>query len=260
MEGIRPHTHEDRARVIREITPLIQACFGENLLALAVSASYARGDDGPYSDLELTAFVQNMPHGKTHDGMARICDGMLVELVWMTREEYIRRTLDMNEVWFLSASDRLEPILNPSWIEDLQNVVIENLPERCLRQAVRNWPEVQESTAKTLNAIHAGNRDGLGLVAWDMLHHMLICLAYLNARPYVTFARFITEARTLPVQPEHFQELAEQFVSGRLVDSLSLRELVETVFGEFEAIFASRGVRLYDDSLDPGEPSVRERL
>ena len=86
MKGLKKHSHQDRERVIRELVPLIKKKFGDNLIALAADASYARGEDFDYSDLELFAFVKEMPEGKDMEGMSRIRDGMLIELIWTTRE------------------------------------------------------------------------------------------------------------------------------------------------------------------------------
>ena len=50
MKGIRRYSHTDRQQVVEEMIPLIQKKFGENLLALAASASYAREEEAGYSE------------------------------------------------------------------------------------------------------------------------------------------------------------------------------------------------------------------
>src|SRR5262245_22591112 len=180
MKGIKPYTHADRQRVIAELIPLIRRKFGANLVALAASASFARGEDSDYSDLELTAFVKEMPEGVQRGGMGRIRDGMLVELVWMTRETYLARTREVTHDWYIAGSDTLLPLINPAFIEELNRYQVEHLHEKCLAQARRRWYEVQESTAKVLNAILTANREGLPLLLFDMTLHMLIVLSFLN--------------------------------------------------------------------------------
>jgi hypothetical protein len=61
----------------------------------AASASFARGEDSDYSDLELIAFVERMPVEVQRGGMGRIRAGMLVEMVWMTRAAYLATTRDV---------------------------------------------------------------------------------------------------------------------------------------------------------------------
>jgi len=117
IKGIRSHTHADRQQAIEELIPLIRQKFGANLIALAASASFARGEDTDFSDLELTAFVHALPDGARRGGMSRIRDGMLVELVWPTREAYLPSTRDVSRQWYIAGSDTLLPLINPAFIE-----------------------------------------------------------------------------------------------------------------------------------------------
>lgn len=76
MQGLKAYTHADRQQVIDELLPLIQRKFGANLVAVAASASFARGEDAVYSDLELIVFVEQLPADVQRGGMGRIRDGM----------------------------------------------------------------------------------------------------------------------------------------------------------------------------------------
>jgi hypothetical protein len=251
MLGIRRYTHAERQQVIEELLPLIQRKFGANLVAVAVSASFARGEDADYSDLELIAFVQRMPASSPRGGMGRIRDGMLVELVWTTRTAYLASTRDVTSNWYIAGSDVLLPLINAPFIEELNRYQVDRLREKCRDQARRHWYEVQESTAKVLNAIEASNHDGLPLLLFDMTLHMLIVLSFLNQTPYVTFARFITQARAFELKPAGFTALLDTVVQGSYQDHTALRATVVDVFSQFEAIFEALGVELYDSTIDP---------
>ena len=85
MRTIRPWTRVDRRHLAEELAPRLVDWFGDRLLALAVEASVARGDDGPHSDLELVAIVRDGPRG----GAGVIHRGMLVELEWTTEAEWL---------------------------------------------------------------------------------------------------------------------------------------------------------------------------
>ena len=251
MHGIRRYSHADRQQVIEELLPLIQRKFGDNLVAVAASASFARGEDSDYSDLELIAFVEQMPADVQRGGMGRIRAGMLVELVWMTRAAYLASTRDVTGNWYIAGSDTLLPLINAPFIEELNRYQVDRLREKCREQARGHWYEVQESTAKVLNAIVASNRDGLPLLLFDMTLHMLIVLAFLNQTPYVTFARFITQARTFELKPAGFTALLDTIVQGSYQDHAAVRAIVVDVFSQFEALFAALGVELYDSDIDP---------
>jgi len=253
MKGLKKHSHQDRKKVIQELVPLIKKKFGDNLVALAADASYARGEDFDYSDLELFAFVKKMPEGKSLEGMSRIRDGMLIELVWTTRETYLAKVKEVTAEWYIAGSDMLLPIINEEFIAELNTYTVENLKEKCLKEAVRFWPKVQESTAKVLNAVTRENRDGLPLLLFYLLEHMLAELSFLNQTPYITMVKFIPQARSFPVKPARFDEFLDLIVSGGYTDLLLLKELSEEVFGGFEDIFDELGVEIYHTSIDPAD-------
>ena len=251
MKGLKKHSHRDRQRVVEEMLPLIQKRFGENLIAVAAQASYARDEDVDYSDLELIAFVRKMPEGKRWEGMGRIRDGLLVELVWTTREAYLEDVREVTANWYIAGSDTLLPVINDQFIEELNNYKVSDLEHKCLARATKHWHEVQESTAKVLNAIVTNNREAVPLLVFDMLRHMLIVLSFVNQSPYITFARFISQARTFEVKPAGFEELIDIVVRGVYEDLQVLEEAVVNVFSQFETIFEERDIDLYDDNVDP---------
>lgn len=153
MKGLKKYSHKERETIIKEMVPLIKKKFKDNLVALAARASYARNEDCDYSDLELIAFVREMPRNKKIGGMSKIRDGLLVELDWMTKETYLEKVREVTGEWFIAGSDILFPIINKKFITQLNNYKVESLKEKCLNQAANFLNEIQESTGKVLNAI-----------------------------------------------------------------------------------------------------------
>jgi kanamycin nucleotidyltransferase len=251
MKGIKKYTHRDREGIVREMVPLITKKFGDNLVALAAQASFARGDDSDYSDLELIAFVKKVPGGKKELGMSRIRDGILVELTCITRETYISRMKEVTKDWYIAGSDALSPIINVEFIAELNDFQVADLEAKCLRQAVRQWPEVQESTAKALNAIRQENRENLPFLVFYLLKDMLVSLSFLNTTPYITMARFISQARSFPLKPTAFDDLLDFIALGDYRDLNQLEKLLVAVFEGFENIFEDLGCTLYQDNVDP---------
>ncbi len=258
MKGIKPHTHRDRQAVIKEIVPLIKKKFGRDLVALAAQGSYARGEDIDYSDLELIAFVKKMPRGKRWEGMGKIRDGLLVELLWTTRQTYLKEVRDIGEHWYLAGSDKLFPIINKPYILKLNKHRVKHLKKKALKHLVQNWNEVQEPTTKVLNAVVEKNREGIGLLVSDMYEMMLINLSFLNQKPYTTYSRFIAEAKRFKLRPDGFDELTDIWVKGDYQDLKRLDRAVRRVFAGFEKIFADQGIDLYDEDIDPNVPYRRD--
>jgi hypothetical protein len=251
MKGIRKHTHADREEIIGKMVPLIRRKFGDNLVALAACCSFARNDDSDFSDLELTAFVKAMPKDKPRGGLAKMYDGMLIELVWMTRETYLKTTLDVNEYWHYSGSDRLLPIINEEFINELGKYRQPDLKRKCLDRAVGGFSEFQETVSKVLNAVNQENREGMPVVFFEMIMQTLRLLSFLNQEPYITASRMITQAKTFRTKPASLDTLLDMAVEGGYRDLADLRRVTTAVFEEFETIFESLGLALYDEDLDP---------
>lgn len=253
MKGIKKHTHEDREKVIREMVPLIKKKFGDNLIALAACCSYARNEDSDYSDLELTAFVKTMPEDKPRGGLAKMFDGMLIELVWMTRETYLKNTLDVNEYWHYSGSDRLLPIINEKFINELSTYRQPDSKRKCLDQAVGCFSEVQEAVTKVLNAIDRENREAIPILFFYMVIEVLRLLSFLNQKPYVTAYRMVSQAKAFRTKPKSLGRLLDMAEQGGYQDLTALREVSVAVFEELETIFENLGLPLYDDDIDPNK-------
>jgi len=253
MKGLKKYSHKDRGKVIKEMVPLIKKKFGKNLVALAAQASYARYEDFDYSDLELIAFVEKMPKNKKWGGMGKIRDGLLVELVWTTKENYLKER-DVTKDWYIAGSDVLLPLINDKFINDLKKYKVENLKKKCLNRAADRWHEAQESTAKVLNAINKKNKEGMPLLAIDMFFRMLVVLSFLNQIPYVTHSKFVSQAKKFKIKPKSFNELIEIMVHGKYQDLARLKKVATKVFSEFEKIFENLGFDLYYDNVDPNKP------
>lgn len=251
MKALERYTHEDRQKIIDRLTPVVQTEFGDNFLAFAAIASFARHEDSHYSDLELVVFVKEMTDPLKVFGIGKIVDGMLVELYCYTPQGYLKEVRDVSKNWIISGSDRLLPIVNAELIADLNNYSVANMHEECLKQAVLHWPEVQESAGKVMNAISGGNRDGLMLVSASMIERMLEVLSFLNAVPFVTFSRFISQAKSFSTKPRNWDHLVDMFNAG-IPDQDVFAALVDEVITDFELIFESRGCTLYD-CRDPVE-------
>lgn len=255
-KGLKPHIHGERAALIEQLVPLWQKKFGERLLGIAACASYARGEDRAYSDLELEIFItERSPDEETY--YQRVVDGMLIEVLYHTPQEYLSDKTRIAPHWHLSASDRLVPVYNAPFIEAInrQARVVQHSEVDFLRAAANERYEMQEMIAKVLNGIQQNNLEGLSLLVMDATMRVLQILALINQQPFVTFARYIAQARQFAVKPAGLDDLLDILVQGAYTDLPRLRQAMEMVFAGMEAIFAERGFPLYDDPLDPNLPN-----
>lgn len=253
---LKPHTHAERAAVIEQLVPLWQRMFGERLLAIAADASYARGSDFSYSDLEMNVFIREHLPGEAHY-LQRIVDGMLVEVLYYTPEEYVQAFATLNADWHIAGSDVLLPVYNAPFIADLLSQVQRAQPtsEDFRRVGQKHFCEVQESFAKLFNALEQRNAEGLPLVLNEAVRQALVSLSLLNRQPYTTFSRFISEGRALPLRPDAFDEIVDLLVQGSYTDLGQVAAVAWKFYASLEQLWMAQGVALTDESIDPRLPN-----
>ena len=255
--GLRTHTHEERARVARRLLDGWRRVFGDRLVAVASTASFARGDDRPYSDLELVVFLRDRPGPDDDPYFQRIVGGLLVEAEYVTEAGYLERYRALPREWYLSGSAPLRPLYNAPVVDRVRTArdAIVHTDEAFVLRAAERFLDVQESFGKVLGAVSARDRSAIPLLVADAVTQALITLSFLNRRPFTTLATFMSEGRAFTAKPSHLDALLDVLGGGRFDDLSEIREVILRVFAGFEEMFDARGYVLYDGDLNPGLPN-----
>ena len=205
-QGLKPHSHAQRQAIVSQLVPLWREKFGDNLLAVATAASFARGSDHAYSDLEFVVFLTESPPENEDQYLQRIVDGLLVEAVYVTEESYLREYLTLSADWHVSSTAVLGGVYNPEFVDSLtQRIRAMHYPRvHFVARAARRFYEVQESFGKVLTAVEQRNTEGVALLLFDATLNLLATLAFLNQQPFVTFATFVSHARGFKTKPARF--------------------------------------------------------
>lgn len=259
ISGIKEHSREERMAVVDQLIPLWKKKFGDNLLGVAVSASVARGEDQAYSDLELDVFLREKPENREDQYLQRVVDGMLIEAIYYTPEEFLKERETIPAHWYLSASDRWMVVFGQEFFENflIRMKKIQYSRADFLVAATRGRYELQESFSKVLNAVETKNREGISLLLMDAVLHLLQILSFINQKPFTTFSQFIYEARNFKIKPERLDDLLDLLVKGTYQDLELVRDICWVVFGSLENIFRQYRIELYNDELDPNLPNSK---
>ena len=257
MKGIRAHSREERMAVVDQLIPLWKKNFGDNLLGIAIGASVARGEDQAYSDLELDVFLREKPEIREEQYLQRVVDGMLIEAIYHTPEEFLKERETIPAHWYLSASDQWMVVYGQEFFEELLIKMkgIQYSKEDMLAAASRNRHELQESFGKVLNAVEMKNHEGISLLLMDAVLHLLQVLSFVNQQPFTTFSQFISEAREFQIKPKRFDDLLDLLVKGTYQELEEVKEICMVVFGGLEDDFRQYGIELYNDEMDPSLPN-----
>lgn len=232
--------------------------LGPNLIAIAADGSYARHEDTGFSDLELMVFVKD--NTDIPRGFSKIYDGMLVEGLFVTEEQYYKQIHEPNREWFIAGSDTLLPITNPRFISRLQQYKVKNLAQKCDKLTRDLLHEIQESFGKLFNAIDHTNRDNLFPILSETVMNTLKLLAYINRKPYTTMNSIMTEARRLKKKPNGFDDFIRLAIEGNYQDLAALERCATEVFAGIEELLEqSRHGILYDDDLSTIYPKQNQK-
>lgn len=247
--GLKKYTHRERTKIIKKmVVPILRKKLGKNLIAIAADGSYARNEDTDFSDIELMIFVKDRTH--LPKGFGKIMNGILIEGLFVTEHEYYLNTLDVNDQWYISGSDRLKAITNPKFIKKVQKYRVKNLGQKCFEHSKKVLFEIQESFGKLFTAIEKKNRENIFPVLADAAMQVLKLMAFLNKIPYTTLGSFVTQARSFKIKPEGFDEFIEIIVNGRYVNLKILENSSRRLFIGIEKFFVEKmGPDIYDSSL-----------
>jgi len=253
ITGIRRHSHEERLRMVEQLVEFWQKKFADNLLGVAIGASVARGEDQAYSDLELDVFLREKPAKREEQYLQRVVDGMLIEAIYHTPEEYIKERETIPYHWHLSASDQWTVVYNPVFFDEFKDKLsaIHYSDADFISAATRKRYQLQESFCKVLNAVEVNNREGISLLLMDAALNLLEVLAYLNQQPFTTFSRYISQAKEFTIKPDRLDDFLDLLVNGTYQDLPMVREVSLKVFTSLEKIFRDHRIELFNDELDP---------
>jgi predicted nucleotidyltransferase len=245
--SIRPHSREQRAALLPAVVRRLEARFGHHLVAVAVGGSHARGDDGPYSDLDIVAIVAGDAPAAREPGTVEIVDGLMIDIPYWTLDDLVRPLVEPRSDWCFKAAGRLTAVTNPLVVERVSGEMA-SLVERARTPgdplharlvalaAERLDYEVPEHVSKLLNACQPGSPNwSRSLLLPRALHEVLVTVALRNAHPYPDLQAMVEHAPSLAVGPAGLSELCDLVTRGDPPpDRLAAAFL--TVVGQLESL------------------------
>ncbi len=209
----------ERMALAEEIARRLTAALGSNLSAVGVYGSLARGEAGPYSDLEMYAVVRNPVEVRRYEFVYR---GLKVEVDVDQEQDLLREAATVDERWPLKTGSfvDVQPLHDPGgFFDELRRAALA-VPEEATRAALRQAfvDEVCETIGKLRNAQAGGNSGYLPLAAHDLVWQTATLLGLARRRPYKSRATVIPASLALTPLPRGYRELADLVTSGRLAD------------------------------------------
>jgi kanamycin nucleotidyltransferase len=210
-------SREERLALARRISERAVDRFAP-VVAVAAYGSLARGEDGPYSDIEMHCVVE----ADIDEDLEWIHDGWKVEVNVLGRDRILRAAATVDDWWSISHGNylRVLPLHDPHGFLPTLAEIVRATPEATIDEAMSKLivGELYEAIGKLRNARARGEEPAPGFGYYVVrLGYSLIGLA--NRHFYSTATRARAESLRLPDRPEGYDDLCRACEGVALFDT-----------------------------------------
>jgi len=243
--GPQPMTHSERWELALQIGAQLQQHYQNQLIALGVYGSLARGTDGPYSDIEMHCILRG-------EGIEQCFEWSSGP--WKAEVDVVSPDLILAEAarvdgdWSIThgAFTRIKPLSDPqAFFPRLREVVLAQ-PDSVFKNRMEEVMvgDLYEMVGKIRNASLSNEPASMPVYAVQ-LAIFAACLQGLSHRCLFTSAgSMFAEALALPDPPQGFQQVCQVVVSGRLDDPAQIYQLANCYWCGVETWAARKGLEL----------------
>jgi kanamycin nucleotidyltransferase len=248
--GPQPTTHTERWARAEDIATRLRDHYGRQLLALGVYGSLGRGQDGPYSDIEMHCILR----GEGIDTCFEWSTGpWKAEVDVYSPDEILYEAAFVDGDWPIthSAYAVVKPLYDPDHFFKKLRAVTLTHPDHVFRERIEEVivGEVYELVGKIRNAAHAGSQVLLAvytakLAVWGA------CLVGLQHRHlFTSMGQIFAEAGDLPNPPDSLHALFEIATSGKLGQPDRIHQVTDRFWAGVEDWAGHHGYTI-ETSLD----------
>lgn len=237
--GPQSVTNEQRRELVDTVVEQLRRRYGERLLAVALYGSTARDADGPYSDIELWAVLDDGAFGVDFEESLEWVHGRgkaEVNLMSRTAVEAVARQVD--ERWALTHGQFVHA--RPLWIAPDHGTLVETLRslaahpddgavDRAMAEVVVG--ELYELLGKLRNRFA---RRPLAVLAGEFAQNLACLIGLAERHVFVSAGTMFDEAADLP-GPDGAEALFKLIGKGNLSDEILVTAAIERVWAGLEA-------------------------
>jgi kanamycin nucleotidyltransferase len=217
--GPQPMAHQRREELARAIAERLLKRYGAGVKAIGIYGSLARGEDGPFSDIEMICVLRGVTEEHTYEW----CAGPWKAEVNVLDEPTLQReAAELEGRWALTqgAFVDLRPLIDPEdCFGGLRALVMSHSPA-AFRMVIEEVliGDIYELIGKTRNARSAGRFHALPVLAVELARRTAMVLGLEHRHLYGTGSYVLEQAITLPSPPDGWLPLAEMIMRGDLRD------------------------------------------
>lgn len=242
-QGPQAQARVERLKVIDRIVSGLHQRYGDSLLAIGLYGSMARGEDGPYSDIELFCVV-DIPG--TDVDYEWVYGAGKAEINIFGPDVVRARAQEVEDNWSLDQGQlaRCRPLFGDlAFFDELKRLALN--PDQAALDAMAAdivVGELYEWMGKLRNAQARGEFSGLALLACGFVEKMAWVLGLVHRHLYRTGMTLLAESLTLPDRPAGYDAACQMVMAGELSDPARVAAALEAAWAGLGPWLAQHGV------------------
>lgn len=231
LAGPEPQDHTARLQWLEQFLEQINVSYPGKLLLAALYGSLARGEDGPYSDIELFCVIDQP--GLDED-LEWVYGAGKAEINLMGPDVTRHAAAEVDEYWALSAGQFGAARLllgDAALLEELRNLALHPAHEQ-VHATIHAIlvEELYEWLGKLRNSRASGQTAGIPLLTCRFIEMTALMLGLAYRQPYTTGMTMLPESLNLPDVPDGYAALCQRVISGEMADPAALPASLEQLW------------------------------
>ncbi|MFB6271492.1 MAG: kanamycin nucleotidyltransferase C-terminal domain-containing protein [Salinibacter sp.] len=252
MDGPTARTNADRRALVEQIQNRLLTAYGDDVRAIGLHGSTARGDDGPYSDIEMICAVT----GSTVDHRYEWSTGEWKAEVNVRSQDVLEqkaKTVDVD--WPMTHGKYLdmEPRYDPEHLFEHLRELAASQSDDAFHQAIKDSVvgEQYELMGKLRNANHRGERAHLPTLAVELAKHAACMVALAHRKTFNRATSAFPEALGLAHRPQGFDALCSLVMQGQLSNPEHVIDVCESYWSKLDEWLARISINAREELTIP---------
>lgn len=235
MNGPIARTKAHRRALVEQIDDRLHTVYADDVRAIGLLGSTARGDDGPYSDVEMICVVVGAMVDRRYEWSP---GPWKAEVNVRSRDVLDQKAQTVDVDWPMTHGKYvdMQPRYDPEHLFDHARELATSQPEDAFRRAIQDSVvgEQYELMGKQRNAYQEGNPASIPTTAIELAKHAACMVALAHRKTFHSATSVFPEALGLAHRPEGFDALCSLVMQGRLSNTERVIDVCESYWSKLD--------------------------
>lgn len=233
--GPQPMARAQRLQLAFKIADQIHDHYGDDVLAIGVYGSVARGMDGPYSDIEMHCVLRGRGVDTAHEWSV---GPWKAEVDVYSEDVVLGRAAEVDVDWPIThgAFAEVLALYDPTGFFSRLRVAALSQPEYVFQQTMRDVivGELYERVGKIRNARMSQNNGCVPYLAVELAKFGACLIGLAHRHLYTSGPLIFEESLTLPGRPDGYDALCRVVMVGELTDTSGIADATDVFWAGVE--------------------------